>query len=201
MTKPALRTAALLVGAVVVLSAAVVAVRFVPRIQKWRHLDATYAEEFAAPRQLAPGLAGQRVLFHIKTGLNQDDSQICVGFNIVLAALETGADVTVLFDAGALLDVTGEHSNLESTGVPERLRKVIAAQMHRPLDEMPGNYGEYLEYLHRRGTKVYANTAMLVVTGDAATVQRDLPSYPFIEPAPYAQVARLLTEADTVLVY
>ena len=116
MTKPALRTAALLVGAVVVASAAVVAVRLVPKIQKWRHLDATYAEEFAAPRQLAPGLAGHRVLFHMKTGLAQDDSQICVGFNIILAALEAGADVAVLFDAGALLDITGESSNLEPRG-------------------------------------------------------------------------------------
>ncbi len=54
----------------------------------------------------------------MKTGLDQDDSQICVGFNIILASLEAGADVTVVFDAGALLDLTGKTRNLESTGVP-----------------------------------------------------------------------------------
>ncbi len=174
---------------------------WLPRLLTWKELDRTYAEEFSSPATLAPSLVGKRVLFHIKTGLAQDDSQICVGFNIVLAAIEAGADVTVLFDAGALLDIAGERSKLAATGVPERLRKVIAAQMNQPLDEMPSDYGEYLEYLNRRGADIHANTAMLVVTGDSAKVRTELPSFPFVEPAPYAQVVRLIAEADRVIVY
>ncbi len=40
-----------------------------PRLIAWRQLDQTYAAEFPAPATLAPSLAGQRVLFHMKTGL------------------------------------------------------------------------------------------------------------------------------------
>ena len=187
--------------AIVLLGAVALAVSWGPRLRTWRHLDRTYAEEFPSPAELASTLANKRVLFHIKTGLAQDDSQICVGFNIVFAALEAGADVAVLFDAGALLDLIGENSNLAATGVPLRLQKVIAAQMHLSLEEMPSDYRAYLELLHRRGAAIYANTAMLIVTGDADKVQQKLPGFPFVEPAPYAQVAQLITEADTVLVY
>ncbi len=175
--------------------------RFAGMLVRWRHLDATYEESFGPPAELAADLAGRRVLFHVKTGLEQDDSQICVGFNIIWAALEAGAEVTVLFDAGALLDLTGESSRLHDTGVPLRLRKVIAAQMNRPLEDVPGDYGGYLDLLHEEGAKVYANTAMLVVTGDAEKVKRPLPAFPYVEPAPYARVAQLQVLAETVIAY
>ncbi len=175
--------------------------RFASMLARWRHLDTTYEEAFKPPAQLAADLAGRKVLFHVKTGLEQDDSQICVGFNIVWAALEAGADVTVLFDAGALLDLAGESSPLHGTRVPLRLRKVIAAQMNRPLDEVPGDYGRYLDLLHDEGARIYANTAMLVVTGDGEKVQRSLSAFSYIEPAPYATVAGLLASADTVIAY
>lgn len=175
--------------------------RFAGTLMRWQHLDATYSESFAGPADLAHGLAGRRVLFHMKTGLDQDDSQICVGFNIIFAALEAGADVTVLFDAGALLDLTGKRHNLASTGVPLRLKKVIAAQMNRPLEEMPANYKAYLDLLHEMGADVHANTAMLIVTGDAESVADELAGYPYVEPAPYATVAQLVADADTVLAY
>jgi len=175
--------------------------RFVSRLMTWRHLDQTYQEQFKSPAEIAPELKGKKVLFHMKTGLDQDDSQICVGFNIILASLEAGADVTVVFDAGALLDLTNKRHNLESTGVPIRLKKVIAAQTNRPLEQMPNNYREYLELLRQRGATVYANTAMLIVTGDATQVTAKVAGYDFIEPVAYARLAHLLAQADSVIVY
>lgn len=174
---------------------------FVSKLMTWRHLDQTYAEEFKPPVEIAPELKGKMVPFHMKTGLDQEDSQICVGFNIVLASLEAGADVTVLFDAGALLDLTGKKHNLESTGVPLRLKKVVAAQMNLPLEQMPNNYKEFLELLHRRGAAIFANTAMLIVTGDAKQVQAKITGYDFVEPVTYTRVAELLIRADSVIVY
>jgi len=174
---------------------------FARKLMTWRHLDQTYTEQFKPPVEIAPELKGKNVLFHMKTGLDQDDSQICVGFNIVLASLEADADVTVVFDAGALLDLTGKRHNLESTGVPLRLKKVIAAQMNLPLEQMPNNYKEYLELLHRRGAAVFANTAMLIVTGDARQVQAKIAGYDFVEPVTYTRVAELLMQADHVIVY
>lgn len=79
--------------------------------------------------------------------------------------------MTVLFDAGALLDLTGKRHDVESTGVPRRLRKVIAAQMNLPVAQMPNHYGDYVRLLHQRGARVVANTAMLIVTGNADQVQ------------------------------
>lgn len=189
----------LLVGVLLVI--AYVGVTTVPRILRWRDLDANYAEEFLPPSEIAPDLAGKRLLFHMKTGLDRDDSQICVGFNVIFAALEAGADVDILFDAGALLDVVGGHSNLARTGVPVRLKKVIAAQMNLPLEAMPDDYGEYLELLNKRGARVFANTGMNIVTGSSEQVMSDIPSFPFVQPTPYAQIARLINEANTVVVY
>lgn len=175
--------------------------QFMKKLKQWRHLDATYAESFVPPAELAPSLKEKKTLFHIKTGLDQDDSQICVGFNIIFAALEAGAQVSVLFDAGATLDLTDKAHNLEATGVPLRLKKVIASQMNLPLNEMPKNYKEYLELLNARGAKVYANTAMNVVTGFSDKVLKPYPGYEFIRPLSYAGVAELFGNAEITVVY
>ncbi len=175
--------------------------RFAEKLMAWRHLDQTYSEDFASPAEIAPNLKGKKLVFHIRTGLDQDDSQICVGFNVIFAALEAGSDVTVLFDAGALLDLTAKRHNLEATGVPLRLQKVIAAQMNLPLEEMPSNYKEYLELLHLRGASFHANTAMLIVTGDHEKVKATISGYDFVEPVTYAGVANLLSDADTIIAY
>ena len=174
---------------------------FLLKVSRWKHLDATYHEVFPSPAVLAPSLKEKKLLFHMKTGLDQDDSQLCVGFNIIFAAIEAGADVSILFDAGATLDLTDKSHNLASTGVPLRLKKLIAAQMNVSLDSMPANYGEYLLLLHKRGAKVYANTAMNVVTGFAGKVLKAYPDYPFIKPTTYAGVAELHASADKVFIY
>lgn len=174
---------------------------FLLKLSRWKQLDATYQEVFPSPAVLAPSLKEKKLLFHMKTGLDQDDSQLCVGFNIIFAAIEAGAEVSVLFDAGATLDLTDKSHNLASTGVPLRLKKLIAAQMKLPLDRMPANYWEYLLLLHERGARVYANTAMNVVTGFADKVLKPYPDYPFIKPATYAGVAELLASADKVFIY
>ncbi|HBL46220.1 hypothetical protein [Gimesia sp.] len=187
------------VGLLIVLgTGAYFGTRFVSKLLTWRELDQTYEEQFAPPSEIAPDLKGKRLVFHMKTGLDQDDSQICVGFNIIFAAIEAGADVSILFDAGAILDL---HGNLASTSVPVRLQKLIAYQMNLSVDQMPKNYGEYLDLLQRRGAKVYANTAILIVTGDAPQVKQKISGYEFVEPVTYAKVAELLSEADSVIVY
>lgn len=171
------------------------------KLHRWQQLDTSFEEPFASPEELAPGLAGRDVVFHVKTGLAQDDSQICVGFNVIWAALEAGADVTIVFGPGALLDLGGERSRLHATGVPLRLRRVIASQLNLALDDVPTGYSAYLDVLNDRGTRVFATTAMLIVTGDTSHVQRELPSFDYTEPAPYATVARLLADADSVITY
>ncbi len=73
--------------------------------------------------------------------------------------------------------------------------------MNLPLEQMPNNYREYLELLHQRGATVYANSGMLVVTGDGDQVTAKVAGYDFIEPVTYARLAEPLTQADSVIVY
>lgn len=175
--------------------------KFAFKVKKWKELDATYSESFQTPKIIAPGLKGKKVLFHIKTGLDQDDSQICVGFNIIFGALRADAKVTILFDAGAVLDLTEKRHNLSSTKVPLRLKKVIANQMNLPLNNMPNNYKEYLFILNKYGAKVFANTAMNVVTGYSDKVQKKFNNYEFIKPVTYTGIAKLFSEAGLVISY
>lgn len=158
---------------IIILLAAVVAAGMlvVPKWLTLRRIDRTYAESFPPPSSVAPSVRGKRVVFHVKTGLEQDDSQICVGFNVILAALQAGADVTVIFDAGAVLALTDRRHNLERTGVPERLKKMIVAQTHLPAERAPSNYREYLDLFHSLGARVFADTEMMVVTGEADKVR------------------------------
>ena len=97
--------------------------------------------------------------------------------------------------------VADVHGNLVSTSVPVRLQKVTAYQMNLPVDQTPKDCGEYLDLLHRRGAKVYSNTAMLIVTGDAPQVEQKISGYEFVEPVTYSRVAELVSEADSVIVY
>lgn len=64
--------------------------RFVSKRLTWRQLDQTYEEQFVSPAEIASELKDKKIVFHMKTGLDQDDSQICVGFNVIFAALEAG---------------------------------------------------------------------------------------------------------------
>ena len=47
-------------------------------------------------------LAKDAFLVHAKTDLTKDDAQICVAYNVILAAIKQGHDVSVLIDASAV---------------------------------------------------------------------------------------------------
>ena len=105
--------------------------------------------------------------------------------------------------------VTGRLDHARTNGIENdvaaELEKVLLGIDQNPLEttleEMPDDYGQYLELLHERGARVFANTGMSIVTGSAEQVMAPLPSFTFVEPAPYAQIAQLLADADTVVVY
>lgn len=193
------RRIAIVIVVLAVSAAAAVAVG--GRLLTLRRLDRTYSESFPTPSSIAPSIRGKRVVFHVKTGLDQDDSQICVGFNVILAALQAGADVTVIFDAGAVLALSERRHNLERTGVPERLKKIIVAQTHIPPGRAPSNYREYLDLIHSLGAKVFADTEMNVVTGLADKVQKGFSRYPYVRPILYAGIVEEIAKADVLIVY
>lgn len=196
-----MRRTTVVVSLAVAVIVSVIGVQVGRRLQTLRRIDRTYSEAFPPPTLLAPSVRGKRIVFHMKTGLAQDDSQICVGFNVILAALQAGADVTVIFDAGAVLDLSDGRHNLERTSVPERLAKVIVAQTHIPAERAPANYRAYLDLLHALGAKVYADTEINVVTGVSDKVLRGFAKYPYVLPIPYAGIVEQISTAQTLIVY
>ena len=119
-----------------------------------------------APHVPAYGAEAETFLVHLKTSLKKNDAQICVAYNVIWAALEEGFEVKVLVDADAIntfkVGWFGK-DDIEKYKIPERLRKELAEQFSVPLEEVPGTYGEFLNFLHGKGAEFFINTGFLIV--------------------------------------
>lgn len=148
-----------------------------------------------------------RTLIHMKTSLAVDDAQICAVPNVAWAAVKAGHKVTILVDASAVTSVTkgfgwfnrifrSGSTALDRAALPERERKGLSEQMGVPLERIPHNYGEYLDFLKKMGIEIYGNrTMMLLYEIDPARVASA------VTPIPLARMVQLFDEADRILVY
>ncbi|MFQ5456777.1 MAG: hypothetical protein ACE5EA_11375 [Nitrospirota bacterium] len=150
--------------------------------------------------------AGEKsILFHLKTGLKQDDAQICVAYNEIWAALEEGFDVDVLIDASAVYTYKrgffGKDS-LEDYKLPENMRNLLANQFKISIEDVPKVYGEYLKMLNDKGVIFYINSEMLVTAGIAED-ENDLEkiSAKFFKPIAMKEIINLRTKADFYMAY
>lgn len=145
------------------------------------------------------------ILFHLKTGLKQDDAQICVAYNEIWAALEEGLNVDVLIDASAVntykRGLFGKDS-LEKYKLPENMRGVLARQFNLPIEKVPQVYGEYLTMLHNKGANFYINSEMMITAGIAKD-ENDLEkiSAKFFKPIVMKDIIKLRITADYYLAY
>ncbi len=148
---------------------------------------------------------GDRVLFHIKTALSEDDAQICVAYNMIWAALAEGKQVSVLIDASAVNTYKRGwkgKDDLEGYKLPDKPKQELSRQLDVEKTKVPATYGEYLALLHSRGAKFYINGAMLVVSGisrefgDLSRISAD-----FFEPLTLAQMLQLFQTADDIVGY
>lgn len=144
-------------------------------------------------------------LIHIKTSLDHDDSQICVAYNMIWAALDEGFDVKVLIDA----DATNTYKvgwlgkdDIEDFDLPLRLRKSLSERFNVPLERVPEKYGPFLTMLKDRGAEFYINSAFLVLakiekkTGSVANI-----SAKFFKPVTLKEMIELRKSADYYMVY
>ncbi len=145
------------------------------------------------------------ILFHLKTGLNHDDAQICVAYNMIWAALAEGASVKVLVDADAIntfkIGWRGK-DGIQKYKLPKNLREGLATQFEVPFDQTPVTYGNYLNMLHKKGAVFYINSAMLVVAGveeQLGTVENV--SAKFFKPMALREMIRLRMDTDLYMVY
>ena len=151
--------------------------------------------------------APQRILIHMKTALSLDDAQICAVPNVAWAAVKAGHKITILVDASAVTSVTKgfgwfnglfrpESTALDRAALPERERQSLSQQMGVPLEQVPHNYGEYLDFLKKMGVEIYANrTMMLLYQIDPARVASS------VTPVPLDRMVQLFDSADRIIVY
>ena len=133
----------------------------------------------------------RKVLVHLKTGITQDDNQMCVAFNIAQAAVEAGDQVEMFFDAAAVFDLQdaasrgGEAATSQPTSqptesegpynlkyeLPDKLKRILSQQFSIPIEELPLTYFAYLEMLKGKGAVVTFNGALahLVSLSDSVT--------------------------------
>ncbi len=147
----------------------------------------------------------KRILIHVKTALSKDDAQICAAPNVALAELASGHKVTILFDASAVTSVTRGYGLLHKRSktdamdrakLPDRERQSLAEQMGLPLEQVPHDYGEYLDFLKGKGVEIYGNkTMMLLYKIDPAKVA------PAVTPLPLKKMVELFDSADRIIVY
>jgi len=159
----------------------------------------------AAPSVPAYGAESETFLVHLKTSLKKDDAQICVAYNVIWAALKEGFNVKVLVDADAIntfkVGWFGK-DGIEKYRIPERLRKELAQQFAVPLGEVPGTYGEYLNFLHRKGAEFYINTGFLIVSKIGAPDDPlEKVSAKFFTPVTLKEMIRMRADADHYIAY
>lgn len=159
-------------------------------------LLALFAAPVLWPAEHAASAEGRRVLIHLKTGITQDDNQMCVAFNVAQAAVEAGDDVEMLFDAAAIFDLQNAPTQGETTAtqpasqatdtddrpynlryeLPDKLKRILSQQFGTAVDDLPSDYYGYLRMLHDRGAAVTFNGAMahLVNLSDSVTGKESL---------------------------
>ena len=155
-----------------------------------------------------PAASAANILIHMKTSLAVDDAQICAVPNVAWVAVKAGHKVTILVDASAVTSVTkgfgwfrkligSESTALDRAGLPERERQSLSEQMGVPLEQVPHNYGEYVDFLKNKlGVDIYGNqTMMLLYKIDPDRVAAS------VTPIPLAKMVQLFEAAEQILVY
>lgn len=148
------------------------------------------------------------ILIHVKTSLAEDDAQICAVPNVAWAAVKGGHKVTILVDASAVTSVTkgfgwfrgligSDSTALDRATLPERERQSLSEQIGVPLEQVPHNYGEYVDFLKSElGVEIYGNqTMMLLYNINPARVADS------VTPVSLAKMVDLFALADRVIVY
>ncbi len=156
---------------------------------------------------LAQQTSPTHILIHMKTSLAEDDAQICAVPNVAWASVKAGHKVTILVDASAVTSVTkgfgwfngmfrSDSTALDRATLPERERRSLSEQMGVSLEQVPQNYGDYLDFLKEMGVEIYGNrTMMLLYKIDPARVASA------VTPIPLDRMVELFNSADHIIVY
>ena len=163
---------------------------------------------------------GRKVLVHLKTGITQDDNQMCVAFNIAQAAQEAGDQVEMFFDAAAVFDLQsaptqGPEGASQPTSqpagdttpynlkyeLPDKLKKILSAQFNIPVTDLPSDYFGYLKMLKDDGASVTFNGAMAHLVSLSNSVSGAESMTDIATPLDLRQIIEHRAAADIYIVY
>lgn len=184
------------------------------------HIAAVFALALAL-WPLSAEAVDRKVFLHLKTGITQDDNQMCVAFNIALAAVQAGDQVEMFFDAAAVFDLqnasaegassTSQPASQPTTSdkraynlryeLPDKLKEILSAQFGIPKAQLPQDYYEYLQMLRNKGVEVTFNGTMahLVSLSDSVKGKEKLADV--AAPLDLREVVEHRAQADIYLVY
>ena len=173
--------------------------------------------------------AGHQVFLHLKTGITQDDNQMCVAFNIAQAALAAGDQVEMFFDAAAVFDLQNgqaeDDSNAEEATskpatkptsqpvageeipynlryeLPDKLKQILSQQFGVAVEALPKDYYGYLKMLQDNGATLTFNGAMahLVSLSDSVKGKERLAD--IATPLDLQEIVEHRARADVYFVY
>ena len=168
----------------------------------------------------AAAAEGRSVFIHLKTGITQDDNQMCVAFNIAQAAVEAGDDVEMFFDASALFDLQNMPTQGDATTqpatkpdtvdmrpynlryeLPDKLKKILSEQFGTPVDELPADYSGYLQMLKEKGATITYNGALAHLVSLANSVKGGESITDIADPLGLAEIVEHRAQADVYFVY
>jgi hypothetical protein len=145
---------------------------------KKKSYDAYFYLSFAHAAHGGSRRAKWTSLVHLKTSLKQDDAQICVAYNMILAALNQGLAVDVVVDADGIntfkMGWFSDKDSIQDYKIPENLRRALFTQLDMPLNQIPETYGDYLITLHKEGARFYVNKGFLIVSDIAPEPDKDM---------------------------
>lgn len=172
---------------------------------------------------------GKNIFLHLKTGITQDDNQMCAAFNIALAGLEAGHHVEMFFDAAAVFDLQNASGEAEGTDskptskptskpvdgtdttderpynlrykMPDDLKQILADQFSIPKADLPADYFGYLKMLQDRGAHITFNGVMAHLVSLSESVKGTEKMTDIATPLDLREIVQHRQKADTYFVY
>ena len=187
---------------------------------KWSWAVVVALAVFLAQWPEAAATEGRNVFIHLKTGITQDDNQMCVAFNIAQAAVEAGDDLEMFFDAAAVFDLQNMPTQGGATSqpatnsgtpdtrpynlryeLPDKLKEILSEQFDIPIDELPADYFGYLTMLRDGGATITYNGAMAHLVSLANSVKGGESITDIAEPLGLGEIVEHRALADAYFVY
>jgi hypothetical protein len=146
------------------------------------------------------GILPSRKMVQLASAITPNDRALTELLDEAVASLTAGDELVILFDGpsvGALrMNAQTEKTPLEGAGFTKRERKALAKRLGVPHESAPRNQLEYIQYLARRGAKVFVHRDAIRLYGLS-----DGEIHPIAKPVSTRQMEKIIDESDACYSY